>query len=1035
MPSTSLYNCAELTVGDLTITVHYMGVTNYALAHNRIPVVYCVDLHLSADATDATPPGAVTFSGTVVGEHLFTSPEVTIPALTPGTSGFIEPAEATRVPAVKTLESTEARAAEMTISAQVGDHQSSTTVDLEVLAPNEWFNSALYYESLAAFVQPNSPTVNPVLHAVSDLLLEHTGSATISGNQGGPERTVAIAAAVYGALQSQDIRYINAPASFEFTGQRVRPSGDVLSNRRGTCIDLSLAYAAVAEQCGLRPVVLLLPGHAMAGVLMSDTPLPSPVITEPTVINNYIRSGGILPVDATFYDRSSASTFSQVVERSRSMLKDVPIYGVIDIHGSHRDGMTPFPDGVAGSPAATVNAEETVAEDTSAGTWSLPDAAPQSAEGATFRDTEDPSPVRVQKWKRELLDLSLRNRLLNMRPGPEVLDFRLAPGSLADIDDMIHDGSRIAVHPGDDVSDNRRLQGIRSVSELPPEQVAEDLTDRHRVYADLTDARYTRWFHTLNRQVRTYLEETGSSNLYLTLGAMVHQNTSGKPALAPLFLIPVKVVGGRGKARFQIQVDTTQEATPNHCLVEWLHRVHNVHIDALARPRLDNSGLDIDHALSAISAALIETGLPFTVVENSRLIVAKFSTYGMWKDLRDNWETFMDAPVFGHLATKAGSDFADPVVEQTGVQARDVAVCEEELALPIPADGAQLHAVTAAAAGYSFVLEGPPGTGKSQTITNLIAHCMAQGKKVLFVAEKQAALDVVRDRLDQVGLVPFTLNLHGAEQKPQKIRKQLKRAVDTEVHYDMHLWDAAVANLRSRLAPLAEYPGQIHDRNGANHSLWTAVSSLTDTDVGPTAPVPEHVVASPSIPLDQITSLTSTMAARADVIDFDTTARWSLVGAQLGTERTVMSAWQTLTEGQRVLEVLPELQALLAEPNSTAVIDQLREVEAIPDDQRLTPEECRAFAHSRDQLDALAAEVNLLVPEFEAARRLFSPSFLLSGDPAPVLAAITDMKTGFFGKRKRREAYQQSLSVAVPPGTETIDSRAPTPRTLSRLNC
>ena len=66
---------------------------------------------------------------------------------------------------------------------------------------------------------------------------------------------------------------------------------------------------------------------------------------------------------------------------------------------------------------------------------------------------------------------------------------------------------------------------------------------------------------------------------------------------------------------------------------------------------------------------------------------------------------------------------------------------------PIPADGAQAQAIAAARAGHSFVLEGPPGTGKSQTITNILADQLAQGRRVLFVAEKGAALDVVRHRL------------------------------------------------------------------------------------------------------------------------------------------------------------------------------------------------------------------------------------------------------------------------------------------------
>src|SRR5690606_39479249 len=80
--------------------------------------------------------------------------------------------------------------------------------------------------------------------------------------------------------------------------------------------------------------------------------------------------------------------------------------------------------------------------------------------------------------------------------------------------------------------------------------------------------------------------------------------------------------------------------------------------------------------------------------------------------------------------------------------------------------------------GQSFVLEGPPGTGKSQTITNLLARAIAAGRTVLFVAEKQAALEVVKRRLESVGLAPFALDLHGRKQSMKAIRHQLREALE-----------------------------------------------------------------------------------------------------------------------------------------------------------------------------------------------------------------------------------------------------------------
>ena len=486
--------------------------------------------------------------------------------------------------------------------------------------------------------------------------------------------------------------------------------------------------------------------------------------------------------------------------------------------------------------------------------------------------------------------------------------------------------------------------------------------------------------------------------------------------MAPLFLIPVKIVGGRGKARFQIQVDTTQEASPNYSLVEWLQQEHGITIEALSSPRLDESGLDIAYALSAISDALIEAQLPFTVMESSRLLIARFSTYGMWKDLRDHWETFMKAPVFRHLSTSAGSDFPDPAGT---TPIRDLLVDETELALPIPADGAQLKAVAAAAAGYSFVLEGPPGTGKSQTITNLIAHALDQGKKILFVAEKQAALDVVRGRLAKVGLAPFTLDLHGTEQSPSAIKRQLKDSIDAEVFYDSHAWEAAVANLRSRLAPLTEYPGRIHDLNGAGHSLWSASSALLDLDSGPEADIPESFVTTPPVSLDSIRETVGDIAVQARITDFSAVSRWLLVGGRIG--GGFDAGWQRLQRAEVALAGSPALRSLAARDDVNDVITALRDVAEVPIDQRLDADQRRLYSDSIQRLKSLADQIHRFHGEVKPVAASFSPTFIQSGDPQPLLGAIAETRTGVFGRKKKLARYEQLLRPALPAGIAHID--------------
>ncbi|MCH8895042.1 MAG: hypothetical protein IH927_02150 [Proteobacteria bacterium] len=89
-----------------------------------------------------------------------------------------------------------------------------------------------------------------------------------------------------------------------------------------------------------------------------------------------------------------------------------------------------------------------------------------------------------------------------------------------------------------------------------------------------------------------------------------------------------------------------------------------------------------------------------------------------------------------------------------------------------------LLAINSARGGNNLVIHGPPGTGKSQTIANMIATFMAEGKSVLFVSEKTAALDVVKDRLDENGLGVFCLDLHSERGKKANVYRQLQESVD-----------------------------------------------------------------------------------------------------------------------------------------------------------------------------------------------------------------------------------------------------------------
>ncbi|GAA1799530.1 DUF4011 domain-containing protein [Planosporangium flavigriseum] len=584
----------------------------------------------------------------------------------------------------------------------------------------------------------------------------------------------------------------------------------------------------------------------------------------------------------------------------------------------------------------------------------------------------DDLPQRVQQWKRSLLDLSLRNPLLNLPKRGRGLDLHVPPGSLAVLDTMVHEGGQIQVIP----------QDPESTPDLEPDVLTQALRTDHRIYGTVTEQKYVSAMRDLQREARTMAQETGSNYLYLTLGTLVHTRSNGTEARAPLFLVPVRIEGGTGRKPYFFMADGTELAEPNHCLVEWLRVKHGVEIPELSHPIVDDYGIDIAKTLAAINARLVESHLDYRIDESASLRLLHFSTFQMWRDLADHWGSFLENPVVRHLVERKTAAFDDPAGSD------EVPVDEAELHLPIQADGSQLQAIAMAERGRSFVLEGPPGTGKSQTITNLIARAVATGRSVLFVAEKQAALDVVKRRLDQVGLAPFALDLHGRKQSITAIREQLRDAFDQREHGSEATWKAVETGYRSRLAPLAGYPDLVHSRNPAGLSTWSAYEGILAHGDGPTALVPASHLAASAERRRAVEAALRAFPAAARATRLRRAHPWSLSGRRTPDGLHAGAMTQIAAELEAVRQAVvqqPNLVALLRLlPSPTAVggllpVARLAASGVLPDRAAMLRVNARWDAGVR----RLAAELDRFRQEYAAELATFRPEvFAVSALPA-----------------------------------------------------
>ena len=375
------------------------------------------------------------------------------------------------------------------------------------------------------------------------------------------------------------------------------------------------------------------------------------------------------------------------------------------------------------------------------------------------------APKQVQNWQKSLLDLSLRNPLIN-RTSRHAVELRVPPALIGEFEDLVNDKQFITLTAGDHRSAEPSGEDLHREQDR-----ADSLLKERTVEVELTTNERVHRLQTLATSARTGVEETGANNLYLVIGTLAWES-DGNRLLSPLILIPVNLE--RTGDDFRLILDETGASTPNYSFLDRFARDTGIELTELRNPRLDEHGIDLRATLDGVRDRLRRAGWDDAVAPTVHLGLFRFSTYRMWKDLEDHWPTIAASPLVAHLMAGGRRNFVDPA----GSADRDIDIDEATQNLPLAADSTQARVVADAVAGRSLVVEGPPGTGKSQTVSNLIFRALATGRTIMFVAEKKSALDVVARRLrEETGIGDLLLNLHDNGMKPTEVRRALRRAL------------------------------------------------------------------------------------------------------------------------------------------------------------------------------------------------------------------------------------------------------------------
>ncbi|MAJ09561.1 DUF4011 domain-containing protein [Ponticaulis sp.] len=331
-----------------------------------------------------------------------------------------------------------------------------------------------------------------------------------------------------------------------------------------------------------------------------------------------------------------------------------------------------------------------------------------------------------------------------------------------------------------------KLHGVAPDYELPfPTEAHDD--GRHEddaIQTLLLPDQLERKLTALTTKCNTWIQETGINVLHGAFGLLEWRDAkSSTSALAPLVLLPVEVSKTKTQDGPVFWINGLGEpGEANLVLAEMLKRDFDVDL-----PSYD--GGSVEEYLKQV-AELKPKNVELKVRRQVVFGVFPSARMAMYHDLDPDKTKIHNSSVVAQLLGGKEQGEASPFADEHDVESPEV---EKKIPLLVTeADSSQLSVLVDMADGRSLAVEGPPGTGKSQTIVNAIASSIANGKKVLFVAEKMAALEVVKARLQALGLGEFILPLQAErssrEQVISSIRERLAvQRLRLSVDYDEKL--------------------------------------------------------------------------------------------------------------------------------------------------------------------------------------------------------------------------------------------------------
>jgi DNA polymerase III delta prime subunit len=671
-----------------------------------------------------------------------------------------------------------------------GESVLTKVLPITLMAFDQWPGYNIIPELVASFVTPNHPCIAPICLEASRYLGKLSGDCAMNNYVDcDDDRVRQQIESVYAALLEQDIVYCTAPASFELLGQRVRLADNVLEHSMGNCLDLSLLLCSCLEHVGLRTVIVLFETHAIVGVWLNCMQSCEVVGYDSSDIIDACNDGEMLLIEPT--SLTANATFEEACGKGESQMidgqKDFKLY--VDIKQARYNGVRPLPHFIR--TAAGWEVDKSIDYDKLFD--ELCKKTPYDIRGVL---SDEKLKNKQLLWERKLLDLSLRNNLLNMKNGKLIV-----PVKGLSIDTTLD-----------------HLKAETLVTDIDAEQDPDTVKG-------------------LYRAARLSIEETGANTLFLVLGSMRwYEAESNRAFRAPIIFIPLEIVR-HGAKKYLIR-PRDEEAIINITLIEMMRQSFDLEVPYISPMSDDDSEIvDWQRVFDILRTSMREVNdrrpldKQWEIVEECHIGIFSFNKFVMWNDIHYNPKVLAAQPLLRSLIE--GSLMLDGADADADARELDQRSRPADYAIPLDVDSSQLEAVVNAGQGRSFILYGPPGTGKSQTITNIIANALYHGKRVLFVSEKKAALEVVQQRLANIGLDPYCLELHSNKTDKKSFIAQMEKALNQQALRPAHDLEAKSNELFATRCELNNYIESLHCVRDNKLSLYDCINRYLEIEGEP----------------------------------------------------------------------------------------------------------------------------------------------------------------------------------------------------------